>query len=206
MNHRRILSQIALVAGTLLFSVGLQTFAAFTPPTTTPPAADAYAPLNTSPTAQAKTGGLLLNTGGATNGLIVQSGKVGIGTASPSQELSVDGIIQSMSGGIKFPDGTVQTTAAGGAGAETDPTVKSWAKTDNPTIPGNMQVDGTIRGATYGFGGMYSLPFDEPCGGTFGPPQVGQTGVNPFTGNCSCPSGFNDVLIDPSQRVHMCYR
>ncbi|MDO8742701.1 MAG: hypothetical protein Q7J45_04220, partial [bacterium] len=143
MTSRRILAQAGLVVGAVLFSAGLQTYAVFTPPTTTPPNADAYAPLNTSPTAQAKTGGLLLNTGGATNGLIVQSGKVGIGTASPSQELSVNGIIQSMTGGIKFPDGTVQTTAASGAGAETDPTVQSWAKTSNPTIPGNLQVNGT---------------------------------------------------------------
>lgn len=179
MNHHRVLSQIALVTGTLLFSVGLQTFAAFTPPTTTPPAADAYAPLNTSPTAQAKTGGLLLNTGGATNGLIVQSGKVGIGTASPSQELSVNGIIQSMSGGIKFPDGTVQTTAAAGAGAETDPTVKSWAKTDNPTIPGNLQVNGTI---TQGGGiSVYQCP-----GNCDGAPVEGSTCTSQISTQSSC--------------------
>lgn len=178
MNHHRVLSQIALVTGTLLFSAGLQTFAAFTPPTTTPPAADAYAPLNTSPTAQAKTGGLLLNTGGATNGLIVQSGKVGIGTASPSQELSVNGIIQSMSGGIKFPDGTVQTTAAGAA-AETDPTVKSWAKTDNPTIPGNMQVNGTI---TQGGGiSVYQCP-----GNCDGAPVEGSTCTSQISTQSSC--------------------
>lgn len=46
-----------------------------------------------------------------TNGLIVQ-GDVGIGTSSPSNPLSVDGIIQSLSGGFKFPDGTTQTTAS----------------------------------------------------------------------------------------------
>jgi len=36
---------------------------------------------------------------------------VGIGTASPGQKLSVAGVIESTTGGIKFPDGTVQTTA-----------------------------------------------------------------------------------------------
>ncbi|MBI4931096.1 MAG: hypothetical protein HY841_10060 [Bacteroidetes bacterium] len=38
-------------------------------------------------------------------------GKVGIGTFSPSEKLTVEGTIQSTLGGFKFPDGTVQTTA-----------------------------------------------------------------------------------------------
>ena len=44
------------------------------------------------------------------NNLIVQ-GNVGIGTASPSSQLTVNGVIQSTSGGVKYPDGTIQTTA-----------------------------------------------------------------------------------------------
>ena len=42
---------------------------------------------------------------------IDQSGNVGIGMESPGQKLSVAGTIESTSGGIKFPDGTIQTTA-----------------------------------------------------------------------------------------------
>ena len=38
-------------------------------------------------------------------------GKVGIGTDSPTSRLTVAGAIESSSGGVKFPDGTVQTTA-----------------------------------------------------------------------------------------------
>ncbi len=41
-----------------------------------------------------------------------QSGRVGIGTESPAERFSVSGVVQSTSGGFKFPDGTVQTTAA----------------------------------------------------------------------------------------------
>ena len=37
---------------------------------------------------------------------------VGIGTVNPGEKLSVQGIIESLIGGIKFPDGTIQTTAA----------------------------------------------------------------------------------------------
>ena len=39
---------------------------------------------------------------------------VGIGTATPGSKLTVAGTIETTSGGIRFPDGTVQTTAATG--------------------------------------------------------------------------------------------
>jgi hypothetical protein len=49
-------------------------------PTQNPPQGNVPAPLNVGNQGQAKEGGLILNTGGAQNGLIVHSGKVGIGT------------------------------------------------------------------------------------------------------------------------------
>ena len=39
-------------------------------------------------------------------------GKVGIGTDTPTSRLTVAGLIETTLGGLKFPDGTVQTTAA----------------------------------------------------------------------------------------------
>jgi len=47
------------------------------------------------------------------------SGNVGIGTSSPANKLSVNGIIESMTGGVRFPDGTIQTTATGGGSGGT---------------------------------------------------------------------------------------
>ncbi len=90
MNSRRIFSQIVLVVGALLFSIGLQTLAFTQPPTSTSDAG-AFAPITTGPIGQAKKGGLVLNTSGAANGLIVQNGNVGIRTAVPGSALSVNG-------------------------------------------------------------------------------------------------------------------
>lgn len=43
---------------------------------------------------------------------ITGEGNVGIGTINPSSPLTVAGVIETTSGGIKFPDGTIQTSAA----------------------------------------------------------------------------------------------
>lgn len=54
-------------------------------------------------------GGVFSSTQGY--GLLVTMGNVGIGTPTPAEKLSVDGIIESMNGGVKFPDGTVLHSA-----------------------------------------------------------------------------------------------
>jgi hypothetical protein len=47
---------------------------------------------------------------------ITSDGNVGIGETNPTSKLMVAGLIHSSSGGFKFPDGTMQTTAATGSG------------------------------------------------------------------------------------------
>lgn len=49
--------------------------------------------------------------------LLLPYDNVGIGTTNPSQKLHVNGTIYSESGGFKFPDGSVQTTALAAGGA-----------------------------------------------------------------------------------------
>ncbi len=47
--------------------------------------------------------------------IVTSGGSVGIGVTVPAQKLSVAGTIESTSGGVKFPDGTTQTTAYAGS-------------------------------------------------------------------------------------------
>ena len=56
--------------------------------------------------------GLVFGTQNAERMRINHLGRVGIGNASPASPLTVAGVIESTSGGIKFPDNTTQTTAA----------------------------------------------------------------------------------------------
>lgn len=66
---------------------------AWVEPDQMPPGGNIAAPLNTGNVGQAKQGGLTLNLGGATYGLIVDKGLVGIRTTNPQAELDVNGDI-----------------------------------------------------------------------------------------------------------------
>lgn len=63
----------------------------FTEPGQLPAGGNVLPPLDTSAFGQAKAGGLILNTGGASTGLIVDKGSVGIGTNNPGGTLDVRG-------------------------------------------------------------------------------------------------------------------
>jgi hypothetical protein len=71
-------------------------------------------------------------------------GKVGINTSSPGEMLSVGGTIESTSGGIKFPDGTVQTSAAAAQlGTQSNPFTEMYA-TDFIKVGSNSLWLGTV--------------------------------------------------------------
>ncbi len=128
---KQILKNIGVVVFGLIVLFAASQVSAWTAPTGTPPANNVVSPLNIGTAGQSKAGGLILNSGGAANGLLVQSGNVGIGTLTPSAKLQVNGQIFSSSGGIKFPDGTTQTTAVGSAYTACD--WSGWNITPPPT-------------------------------------------------------------------------
>ncbi len=88
----------------VIFSLLVMTFLVvnlvwgFTEPSASPPNSNVPAPLNVGSSGQSKSGGLILNTGGATNGLLVDQGNVGIGTQNPTQKLDVTGYIRAATG------------------------------------------------------------------------------------------------------------
>ncbi len=82
---------------------------------------------------------------------IDSSGNVGIGTATAAEKLTVDGLIHSLSGGIKFPDGSIQTTAnssstTGGVTWQRIAAYEVPSTTSSYTFSGlNGNVDGQYR-------------------------------------------------------------
>lgn len=103
-----------LIFITALMSLGLSIsfqslLAAWTGPSATPPNSNAYGAVNVSSAGQSKVGGLVLNTGGGTNALVIPSGNVGIGTTSPVDRLTVYG------GGLSLSE-MVSSPAAPAAG------------------------------------------------------------------------------------------
>ena len=92
--------------------------------------------------------------------LIRASGGVGIGTASPSQPLTVAGTVYSTSGGFKFPDGTTQTTAAAGGGNTLDQAYDQGGAGAGRTITANngavaiAGTDGLVSSGTVGSGSI----------------------------------------------------
>ncbi len=80
-----------LIVGAVL-GISLQFARAWTEPSTVFPGGNLDAPINISGVGQSKAAGLILNTGGALNGLLVQSGNTGIGTLTPKAKLHVMGV------------------------------------------------------------------------------------------------------------------
>ena len=84
----------------LCFAIGFYIFAQWQEPPQPPPGGNIPAPLNVGPVGQAKIGGLIINTGGAPVGFIVDDdgdsikGRVGIGTTNPTEKLDVAGDIR----------------------------------------------------------------------------------------------------------------
>ncbi len=90
---KQFVVSVVVLSAVLVFASFTSAASTWTPPSAAAPSGNTDTPLNTGAVGQIKAGGLVLNTGGAANGLIVQSGKVGIGTQTPVGTLDVQGSI-----------------------------------------------------------------------------------------------------------------
>lgn len=95
MNTNKIINTLKVIVFAAVLTIGVQYAAAQTtwsPPSATPPNGNTFAPLNVGSSGQVKDGGLTLNAAspGATFGLIVPYGKIGIGSGVNNPSLNSD--------------------------------------------------------------------------------------------------------------------
>ncbi len=91
----------------------------------------------------ATVGASYYNTAAPINGLLVE-GNVGIGLNNPLSPLTVNGVIESKAGGIKFPDGTTQISAATGGGGNSILNQTTQQPSSNFNISGNGIIGGNV--------------------------------------------------------------
>jgi hypothetical protein len=96
-------------------------------------------------------------------------GKVGIGTTTPANPLSVAGVIQSTSGGFKFPDGSVQASVG-----------LSLVSTTGSSLTGN---------------GTASSPLVVNLSGTYSSAVAFSNTANSFTGNGAGLTNVNAATL-----------
>ena len=152
---------------------------AFTEPTQAPPGGNVPAPLNVGASGQSKAGGLILNTGGAAIGLIVDKGNVGIGTGSPTEKLVVAGDVKIGAGSgvtIRYVGGANPSCPRGFVAKKwndyTDPGFPVDCGADPPSFcPAGTYTGGWAPVLTFTGGPTYTCTNTNPCSNLLGPSQ-----------------------------------
>ena len=117
------------------------------------------------------------------------TGNVGIGMQSPLEKLHVDGSIYSSSGGFKFPDGTVQDTAAPGDDLSL-PYTKTVTYAGHAFEITNSDM-GAFSAAVVGKNGSNIGRLGNPANGVYA--ETGTTNGIAVNGIAQNASGFGNV-------------
>jgi hypothetical protein len=124
--------------------------------------------------------------GGNGNGYF--AGKVGIGTTTPGQKLSVVGAVESTTGGFKFPDGTIQTTA-GGLGTVTSISTGAGLTGGPITTSGTISI--AAGGVVNSMLASNSVTNFNIAGGSIAPGKINGIAATLTTGNIFA---YNQVI------------
>src|SRR4029077_7351951 len=130
---------------------------------------------------------------------ITSAGNVGIGTTMPAQKLSVAGMIESTSGGFKFPDSTVQTTASlggsvssvgSGLGLTGGPITGSGTLAIDPSVVPQLTASsntftGSITASSFSGSGAGLSNVNAAMLNGLASTAFATAGANSFTGNQS---------------------
>jgi hypothetical protein len=99
---------------------------------------------------------------------ILSTGNVGVGTTTPGQKLSVAGVVESTSGGVKFPDGTTQTSAAALTSCPTNYTMigtsgvrGTFCISNELTAASFLSAHSTCHNASFSQGAAFLCDFKE---------------------------------------------
>jgi cytoskeletal protein CcmA (bactofilin family) len=97
------------------------------------------------------------NSSFSTNLLFIDTtnSRVGVGTSTPSSIFTVNGMIESINSGIKFPDGSIQTTGAFPNGANSQ--IQFFDNTQTSKFNGNAALTYTVSSNTLNLNGTANL-------------------------------------------------
>ena len=80
------------------------------------------------------------------------TGKLGVGVTAPTSTIQANGVIHSTTGGFKFPDGTIQTTAGGGGGGSSEEVILTDSSANQTVnLRASINGPGTSNGPTLKF-------------------------------------------------------